>query len=106
MLIIKISHSRSAFDKAWLFTQLEIRELMSRDRNAQNDILCTCYVSSCSWPSLPLPLLPIGTAATAGGPQRGGPNGPPLLPATEDVCSSEWELFGKELRVPSLSGQL
>lgn len=28
----------------------------------------------------PLPLLPIGTAA-AGGPQRGGPNGPPLLPA-------------------------
>lgn len=56
-------------------------------------------------PSLPLPLLPIGTAAGAGGPQRGGPNGghppllsSPLLPAREDVCSSEWELFVKESR--------
>lgn len=68
--------------------------------------LSTFNVIPCGRPSLPLPLLPIGTAAGAGGPQRGGPNGPPLLPATEDVCSSEWELFVKELRVASLSGQL
>lgn len=63
----------------------------------QNMISCLHLISSlvarCSnQSSLPLPLLPIGTAARAGGPQRGGPNGPPLLPATEDVCSSEWEL--------------
>lgn len=46
------------------------------------------FVKDCPPPSLPT--LPIGTASKAGGPQRGGPNGPPLLPAAEDVCSSEW----------------
>ena len=32
--------------------------------------------------------------------------GPPLLPATQDVCSSEWELFVKQLRVQRPSSQL
>lgn len=35
-----------------------------------------------------------------------GQTGPPLLPATEDVCSFEWELFVKELRVQRPSSQL
>lgn len=78
--------------------QMDIRELLSSHKSAQNNILSTFNAIPHGRPSLLLPLMPIGTAAGAGGPQRGGSNGPPLLPATEDVCSSKWELLEKELR--------
>lgn len=51
-----------------------------------------------------VPPLPIGTAAGAGGPQRGGPSrAPPLPPAAEDVCSSEWGLFESEIRAGAVN---